>query len=146
MPAEIISCPRCNRSLSLRDTRVSQVTCPHCGHRWMHRRRGALPTAKLYREKNVSSDAEGSSGSHAPVGEIRQATPVNTMRPPSKVQGQTSTAAGSLPPPLDAERKKSRARLRVSRIISEMMETGSAPAPSVAGENNPATPSPPMGC
>lgn len=113
MPPATIRCTRCKRLLKLRDTRVSQVTCPHCGHRMVPRKRGGLQKTELHTAPH-SKPAQAPSPSVAvppPQLPKPQAAPDKTLP-----LGTMGAQAQSTAP------KKSRARLRVSNIISEVLD------------------------
>ncbi|TVR41790.1 MAG: serine/threonine protein kinase [Planctomycetota bacterium] len=122
MPPITIRCPRCHRSVELRHGRVGQVTCPHCGHRWVPRRdRGVGGSAPTDRVKGLSGTMRTPL---VPPPALRPLPPVQTtpaMEPPGPAAQPT--------PEVQQSQVRSRARLRVSDVVSRTLDPH-APPPS----------------
>lgn len=108
MPSVVIICPRCHRHVHLRQARVGQVQCPHCGHRWVPRRSHLAPLQ--------------------PGGDKRRLTTVSLTAPKQETPSAKPAAEDHAAAPLDVadhaaadtgRSARTRARMRVRDVLEE---------------------------
>ncbi|TVR16091.1 MAG: serine/threonine protein kinase [Planctomycetota bacterium] len=122
MPSVVIICPRCHRHVHLRQARVGQVQCPHCGHRWVPRRSHLAPLQPGGDKRRLNTVSLSAPPQPSPVGPP-------AADPDSPIDAATNAESSQ-------RSARTRARMRVRDVLEQSVSDAPADVPAPAAPSS----------